>query len=98
MHGAGEASEYVYCGIDCKPVLLPALVVSTLIGALCILLVQIPLFCKENALPQGPLLAAVSICNPAPRSHNFTDIAGQIALNSCAYVSIGTFAALEVLE
>ena len=51
----GPSQDYTYCGVDLKPVLPVALAVSTVIGGLCMLLVQIPMLARFTSLSQVAL-------------------------------------------
>ena len=48
----GPSQDYTYCGVDLKPVLPVALAVSTVLGGLCMLLVQIPMLSRFTGLSQ----------------------------------------------
>eukprot|EP00434_Breviolum_minutum_P002386 symbB.v1.2.002110.t1/scaffold114.1/size323002/16 len=57
----GPSQDYTYCGVDLKPVLPVALAVSTVIGGLCVLLVQIPMLARFTSLPQVWLSAPFGV-------------------------------------
>ena len=56
----GPSSEYTLCGIDLKPVLPVALALSTVIGAMCMMLVQIPILCRLTSISEAALYASAS--------------------------------------
>ena len=45
-------SDYIFCGVDLKPMLPMALALSTVAGALCMMLVQIPILSRFTCLRQ----------------------------------------------
>ena len=57
----GPSQDYTYCGVDLKPVLPVALAVSTVLGGLCMLLVQIPMLSRFTALSQVWLSAPFAV-------------------------------------
>ena len=57
----GPSQDYTYCGVDLKPVLPVALAVSTVLGGLCMLLVQIPMLSRFTGLSQVWLSAPFAV-------------------------------------
>ena len=57
----GPSQDYTYCGVDLKPVLPVALAVSTVLGVLCMLLVQIPMLSRFTGLSQMWLSAPFAV-------------------------------------
>lgn len=57
----GPSEDYTFCGVDLKPVLPVALAVSTVIGGLCMLLVQIPMLSRFTFLDQVYLSASFAV-------------------------------------
>lgn len=53
--------EWTLCGFDLKPLLPAALAVSTVIGAICMLLVQIPILSRLAYLPEAALSAGFGV-------------------------------------
>ena len=58
-----RSNEFIYCGVDLKPFLPPALAISIIAGALCTLAMQVPTLCQMTCLPQGPLIGGVIALN-----------------------------------
>ena len=48
----GPSEDYTFFGVDLKPLLPVGLAVSTVIGGLCMLLVQIPMLSRFTTLSQ----------------------------------------------
>ena len=57
----GASEDYTFFGVDLKPVLPVALAVSTVIGGLCVLLVQIPMLSRFTTLSQVWLSAPFAV-------------------------------------
>ena len=57
----GASEDYTFSGVDLKPVLPVALAVSTVIGGLCMLLVQIPMLSCFTTLSQVWLSAPFAV-------------------------------------
>ena len=57
----GSSEDYTFFGVDLKPVLPVALAVSTVIGGLCMLLVQIPMLSRFTTLSQVWLSAPFAV-------------------------------------
>ena len=57
----GPSEDYTFFGVDLKPVLPVALAVSTVIGGLCMLLVQIPMLSRFTSLSQVWLSAPFAV-------------------------------------
>ena len=57
----GPSEDYTFFGVDLKPVLPVALAVSTVIGGLCMLLVQIPMLSRFTTLSQVWLSAPFAV-------------------------------------
>ena len=56
--GQDPSLEYTFWGIDFKPVLPTALASSTVVGAVCMMTVQIPILSRMTLMPQAALFAA----------------------------------------
>eukprot|EP00438_Fugacium_kawagutii_P030917 Skav202919 [mRNA] locus=scaffold1565:157028:162480:- [translate_table: standard] len=52
-----RSQEYTFCGMDFKPALPAALAISTMLGGVCMFLVQIPMLARFTVLPQLALSA-----------------------------------------
>ena len=53
--------EYTFCGVDFKPVLPVALALSTVLGGICMTLLQIPMLSRFTFLPESGLLAGFCV-------------------------------------
>ncbi|CAJ1449740.1 unnamed protein product [Effrenium voratum] len=59
--GQGPSLEYTFWGVDFKPILPAALASSTIIGAICMMTVQIPILSRMTLMSQAALSAAFSV-------------------------------------
>ena len=58
----GQGSlEYTFWGVDFKPILPAALASSTVVGALCMMTVQVPILSQITLVPQAALLAGFAV-------------------------------------
>ncbi|CAJ1372344.1 unnamed protein product [Effrenium voratum] len=57
----GPSLDYTFWGIDLKPILPVALALSTVVGAICMMLVQIPILSRFTFMSQAALSAAFSV-------------------------------------
>lgn len=55
------SQDYTFCGVDFKPILPVALAISTVLGAICMLLVQIPMLSRFTSLSQEALFAGFAV-------------------------------------
>lgn len=86
----GPSEDYMICGIDIKPVLPAALAISTVIGGLCVALVQVPLLTRFTMMPRMVLtagFAAIYLVTLFCMSHCYFGDPGQI--RKTRNVSIG---------
>jgi len=57
----GPSEDYTFFGYDLKPILPVALAVSTVIGAICMLLVQIPMLSRLTSLSEAGMSAGFGV-------------------------------------
>eukprot|EP00438_Fugacium_kawagutii_P030926 Skav202928 [mRNA] locus=scaffold1565:340874:341494:- [translate_table: standard] len=76
-----QSQEYTFCNMDFKPALPAALAISTMLGGVCMFLVQIPMLARFTVLPQLALsagFAAVFVSTLVCMAYSYFADPGQI--------------------